>query len=56
MVGKATIHHGFPKIRKNTNSNGGFLPYKYKVGRDNVGWWSLCRNLFDAIKTWFSYL
>ena len=39
------------KIRKSTIQS-----YKYQVGRDNRGYWSVCHTLGDAIKLWFEYL
>lgn len=43
--------YNFPKIRKSTIQG-----YRYQVGRDNRGYWSLCHTLGDAIKLWFEYL
>lgn len=52
---KTTFKYGFPKIRKYYTKIGNVL-MKYKVGRDDVGWWSLAENLPMAIKIWFKYL
>ena len=43
--------YNFPKIRKST-----IQEYRYQVGRDNRGYWSLCYTLGEAIKLWFEYL
>ena len=45
---------GLPKIRKCDFREGG-THYKYKVGRDHVGWWSVTPNLWEAIRVWFSW-
>jgi hypothetical protein len=57
MILYTTFKLGFPKIRKNDNMYrfGGKI-MKYKIGRDNYGWWSLAENIFMAIKIWFKYL
>ena len=56
MILYTTFKLGFPKIRKNDNMYcfGGKI-MKYKIGRDNYGWWSLAENLPMAIKIWFKY-
>lgn len=33
-----------------------FLPYKYIVGRPGKGYYLACKNLFNALLTWFTYL
>jgi hypothetical protein len=43
--------YSFPKIRKSTIQG-----YRYQVGRDNRGYWSLCHTLAEVIKLWFEYL
>lgn len=40
-----------PKIRKCHHKD-----YKYQVGRDGRGFWSLAKTKWEAVKLWFWYL
>jgi hypothetical protein len=46
---------GFPKIKRYNQKIGNIL-FKYQIGRDNVGWWSLAENWIQPIRVWFKYL
>ena len=39
------------KIKKSLHKD-----YKYQVGYNSGGWWSLAKTKWEAIKLWFLYL
>lgn len=50
-MNKKLLKLGFPKIKKSD-----YPSWKYMIGYTDGRYWTLCNDLWSAIKIWFKYL